>query len=338
MTLSPRTRTRHSHAPPRSKHRVAPASAERCELEADVLAGLWAPEPALPPRWFYDEEGSRLFEEITALEEYYPTRREREILSRRADEIADLGASVLVELGAGSSAKTRLLLTAFAQRGGPLHYLPIDICAQMLHRCAGELRRDYPGVRVEPVVANFHDELGPLPGGPGQRLALFLGGTIGNFEEEERAGFLCRVGRALAPGDHFVLGLDLVKDESRLVAAYDDAAGVTAAFNRNLIHRIRTVLGATGLVPEDFAHVARWDPAQSRIEMRLKAQRPVAAYFPTLGRTWHLPEGGELRTEVCRKFHREEVGEFLGEAGLGLVTVWTDDAGDYALALAQRHA
>lgn len=308
-------------------------------LTADVRDGLWADPPSLPPRWFYDERGSRLFDEITRLPEYYPTRRETEILHARSDEIvsgaalAGTGESTVVELGAGMSTKTRILLDAFVRAGRRVRFVPLDVSAEVLHESADALREEYPGMTVEPAVADFHDELGMVDAAPGERLAIFLGGTVGNFEEEERRGFLQRVRASLAPGDHFLLGADLVKDEARLVAAYDDAAGVTADFNLNLLDVLRDRLDVAGLDRQDFVHEATWNAADSRIEMRLRAVRDVTATFPTLDRVWRLGEGEALLTEVSRKFDLSRLADEVAGLGLEPQHSWTDDGGDYALLL-----
>ncbi len=320
---------------PTSADTDAERAAQRAALETDILAGLWSDPPTLPPRWFYDERGSRLFDEITRLPEYYPTRRETEILTHRATQIARTGATTLIELGAGFATKTRVLLSAVTAGRRPARFVPIDISPEVLHEAAHDLRATYPTLDVDPIVADFHDEFPALPGTPGGRLALFLGSTVGNFEEDERARFLRRVRAGLDVGDHFLLGIDLVKDTARLVAAYDDAAGVTAAFNRNVVDVIRRILGASGLTSDDFEHVALWDADRSRIEMRLRAVCDVDAHFPTLGRRWRLAAGETLRTEVCRKFRPAEIEAELSAARLEPVQLWTDDAGDYALALSR---
>lgn len=311
----------------------APTS-DRDLLSADLAAGLWASPPSLPPRWFYDERGSRLFDEITRRPEYYPTSAEREILQKQSDDVRRVtGATTLVELGAGMSTKTRVLLDAFTLGDEPVRFSPLDISAEVLHESAEALRAEYPGLHVEPAVADFHDHLGHLAGEPGERLMLFLGGTIGNFGEDERAGFLQRIRAALDPGDHFLLGADLVKDPDRLEAAYDDAAGVTADFNLNLLDVITRTVDAQGLDREDFAHRSHWNARDSRVEMWLDACRPVRAWFPTLERRWELDTGQGLLTEISRKFEPELLHAELAATGLEPVDWWTDSAGDYSLTL-----
>jgi L-histidine N-alpha-methyltransferase len=306
-------------------------------LVADALAGLWQRPPNLPARWFYDERGSRIFDEITRLPEYYPTRRETEILQAHSSDVAgQTAAAVLVELGSGLSTKTRLLLDALTAGGRELLFVPLDVSTEVMTDAADQIADEYATVTVRPVAADFTDDLGALPGEPGARLVAFLGGTIGNFDPSQRAAFLARVRTALAPGDHLLLGTDLVKSPSRLIAAYDDAAGVTAAFNRNLIEVLRRELGATGLYSDDFEHLARWNPQQSRVEMWLRARRDVHARFAVLDRDWVLPAGGEMLTEVSTKFAVPALQDELARAGLPAVRTWTDAANDYALTLAAR--
>jgi L-histidine Nalpha-methyltransferase len=302
----------------------------------DVRNGLWQDPPTLPARWFYDERGSRLFDEITRLPEYYPTRRETEILQQRSDEIAELtDATTVLELGSGMSTKTRLLLDAVTADGRELLFVPLDVSAEVMTEAAETIAAKYPTLTVEPVVADFTESLGPLPGEAGRRLVAFLGGTIGNFYPGERGAFLDRMRAALAPGDHFLLGADLVKPPSRLIPAYDDSAGVTAEFNRNLIEVLRTELGGQGLYVDDFEHVARWNPAQRRIEMWLRARRDVHVHFDALGRDWHLAAGKEMLTEISTKFVLEDLHDELRGHGFEPVRSWTDDAGDYSLTLAR---
>jgi len=302
-------------------------------LAEDARAGLWQNPPSLPPRWFYDERGSRLFDEITRLPEYYPTRRETEILQEHSADIARLTqATTLVELGSGMSTKTRLLLTAFSTARDCV-FVPIDISAEVLTQAADVIALDYPTVRVSPIVADFHEPIPELPAG--RRLLIFLGGTIGNLDHGERDAFLRRVRAGLTPGDHFLLGADLVKAPSRLVAAYDDSAGITAEFNRNLIEVMRSELDAEGLYVDDFQHVARWNPIERRVEMWLRARRDVAAHFRVLNRDWKLPAGAEMLTEISVKFHLPDLRRELSGHGLEPVRTWTDQGGDFSLTLAR---
>lgn len=315
---------------------MSDASAARAALIEDVERGLWADPPSLPARWFYDERGSRLFDEITRVSEYYPTRRETEILRERSDEIRDItGASTVLELGSGMSTKTRLLLDAFTADDRRVLFVPLDVSAEVLVEAAEVIAADYPTATVEPIVADFNEPFAELPGKPGTRLVIFLGGTIGNLEPDDRAAFLDRIRSALAPGDHFLLGADLVKSPSRLVAAYDDSAGVTAAFNRNLVEVLRAQLDASGLYVDDFEHVARWNPSRSRIEMWLRARRDVNAHFGALDRDWKLAAGEEMLTEISTKFRLPDLQAQLHAHGLDPVRSWTDHDGDYSLTLAR---
>jgi L-histidine Nalpha-methyltransferase len=307
----------------------------RRQLEADVLAGLQQDPPTLPARWFYDERGSVLFDDITRLPEYYPTRRETEILTARAAEIeARTRATTLIELGSGTSTKTRLLLDALAGEG-QLTFVPIDVSAEILTDAARSIAGEYPSVTVHAIVGDFDSPFGELPGLPGHRLVAFLGGTVGNFDDVGRGALFSRIRDALDSGDHFLIGADLKKDPQRLVAAYDDSAGVTAEFNRNLIEVLRRELEADGLTPEDFEHVARWNATQGRIEMWLRATRDIHARFPTLDLNWDLQAGKEMLTEISVKFDLPVLHHELAAAGFDVVRAWTDDDGDFSLTLAK---
>ncbi|MEU1215438.1 L-histidine N(alpha)-methyltransferase [Streptomyces sp. NPDC005791] len=310
--------------------RTLPADATDAALRADVLSGLARHPKTLPPKWFYDARGSVLFEEITRLAEYYPTRAEREILIAHAGDIAEAsGARTLIELGSGSSEKTRHLLDALPA----LHtYVPVDVSESALAGAAEALLAERPGLSVHALVADFTHEL-ELPRTPGPRLVAFLGGTLGNLLPEERAEFLRSVRTRLAPGDGLLLGTDLVKDEATLVAAYDDAAGVTAAFNKNVLAVVNRELGADFPL-EDFAHVALWDPDHEWVEMRLAARRALTVKIRELDLVVHFEEGEELRTEISAKFREERVRDELAAAGLRLDQWWTDGAGRFALSLA----
>ncbi|MGW1813818.1 L-histidine N(alpha)-methyltransferase [Streptomyces sp. NPDC002125] len=310
--------------------RTLPADATDAALRADVLSGLTAQPKTLPPKWFYDAHGSDLFEEITRLDEYYPTRAEREILIARAGEIAAAsGARTLIELGSGSSEKTRHLLDALPQ----LHtYVPVDVSESALKGASEALLAEREGLSVHALVADFTHVL-ELPDSPGPRLVVFLGGTLGNLLPDERATFLKSVRARLAPGDGLLLGTDLVKDEATLVTAYDDAAGVTAAFNKNVLTVVNRELGADFPAGE-FDHVALWDPDNEWIEMRLRARRALTVKIRELDLVVHFEEGEELRTEVSAKFREEKVRQELATAGLRLDQWWTDAAGRFALSLA----
>ncbi|MFD5871249.1 L-histidine N(alpha)-methyltransferase [Streptomyces sp. NPDC060322] len=310
--------------------RTLPADATDAALRADVRSGLTRHPKTLPPKWFYDARGSDLFEEITRLAEYYPTRAEREILVARAGEIAKVsGARTLIELGSGSSEKTRHLLDALPD----LHtYVPVDVSESALAGAAEALLAERPELDVHALVADFTHEL-ELPESPGPRLVAFLGGTLGNLLPEERAEFLRSVRARLAPGDGLLLGTDLVKDEATLVAAYDDAAGVTAAFDKNVLTVVNRELGAD-FPPDAFDHVALWDADHEWIEMRLRARRALTVKIRELDLVVRFEEGEELRTEISAKFREERVREELAAAGLRLDQWWTDEAGRFALSLA----
>ncbi len=301
-------------------------------LRRDVREGLTGTPKTLPPKWFYDERGSALFEEITALEEYYPTRREREILTARAPEIAAAtGARTLLELGAGSGEKTRLLLDALS--GTLRSYVPVDVSGDFLEEAAAGIAADHPGLAVRAVVADYEQHLPLLPGGE-RRLVAFLGGTIGNMPPAERIGFLGGVRATLGDGDFLLLGADLVKDPGRLVRAYDDAAGVTAEFNRNVLYVINRELDAD-FDPEAFEHVALWNEAEEWIEMRLRSVRDQRVRVGGLDLEVSFAAGEETRTEISAKFRRERLDAELGAAGMAVAAFWTDPGGDFSLTLAR---
>ncbi|EHM28383.1 MULTISPECIES: L-histidine N(alpha)-methyltransferase [Streptomyces] len=310
--------------------RTLPMDATDAALRADVLSGLTRHPKTLPPKWFYDARGSELFEEITRLPEYYPTRAEREILAARAEEIAAAsGARTVIELGSGSSEKTRHLLDVLPE----LHsYVPVDVSESALTGAADSLLAEHPDLSVHALIADFTGGLA-LPGTPGPRLVVFLGGTIGNLLPEERAAFLRSVRSLLSPGDALLLGTDLVKDEETLVAAYDDAAGVTAAFNKNVLNVVNRELGADFPL-DDFDHLAVWNPRDRWIEMRLRARRALSVKIRELDLVVPFEAGEELRTEVSAKFRQEDVREELSAAGMRLTQWWTDSAGRFALSLA----
>ena len=309
--------------------RTLPEDATEAALRADVLRGLTRTPKTLPPRWFYDALGSELFEKITALPEYYPTRAEREILVDRAAEIASAtGARTLVELGSGSSEKTRHLLDALP---GLHTYVPVDVSESALTQAGRALSAERPSLGVHALIADFTGGL-KLPGTPGPRLVAFLGGTIGNLLPGERASFLASVRSLLSPGDALLLGTDLVKDQAVLVAAYDDTAGVTAAFNKNVLSVVNRELGAD-FDPDAFTHVALWDAGRERIEMRLRARSALTVKITALDVAVEFAEGEEMRTEVSAKFREEGVHAELAAAGLELTHWWTDTGGRFALSL-----
>jgi L-histidine N-alpha-methyltransferase len=304
-------------------------------LRADALRGLTATPKTLPPKWFYDEEGCRLFEQITRLPEYYPTRAERTILAACAGNVADrTGADTLVELGSGTSEKTRLLLDALATKGTLGRFVPFDVSEATLRDAAAGIERAYPGVDVHAVVGDFERHLDHLPSG-GTRLVAFLGSTVGNLEPDARGRFYRAIAAGLGPDDAFLLGTDLVKDTARLEAAYDDDAGVTAAFNRNVLAVLNRAVGCDFVLAR-FTHVARWNPDEEWIEMHLRSEETQAVRAAGLGDLEiEFAEGEEMRTEVSAKFRREGVERELAAAGLVMAEWWTDPAGDFALSLSR---
>jgi L-histidine Nalpha-methyltransferase len=301
-------------------------------LRADVRAGLSAPAKTLPPKWFYDERGSELFEKITRLDEYYPTRAERTILRREAARIAaGASAHTLVELGAGAADKTRLLLDALRDAGTLRSFVPVDVSEAALIEAARRVLASYPGLAVTAVVSDFEEHLG-LPDDSGPRLVAFLGGTIGNLLPAQRARFLASLRARLRPGDSFLLGTDLVKDPRVLVAAYDDPAGVTAAFNKNILSVINAGLGANFDLTA-FEHVAVWDGGNEWIEMRLASLHRQVVTVPAVGLTVEFAEGEQMRTEVSAKFREAGVRAELARAGFRMRSWWTDPAGQFGLSL-----
>ncbi|MGW6737053.1 L-histidine N(alpha)-methyltransferase [Streptomyces sp. NPDC055013] len=309
--------------------RTLPEDATDAALRADVLKGLTSTPKTLPPKWFYDAQGSELFEKITELPEYYPTRAEREILVARAGEIAAAtGARTLVELGSGSSEKTRYLIDALT---GLHTYVPVDVSESALTQAGQALVEERPELDVHALIADFTGGL-TLPDTPGPRLVAFLGGTVGNLLPAERAAFLASVRSLLSPGDALLLGTDLVKDERVLVEAYDDAAGVTAAFNKNVLAVIDRELGAD-FDPAAFDHVAVWDADHEWIEMRLRSRTAQTVKVPALGLAVDFAAGEDMRTEVSAKFRRDGVRAELSDAGLELAHWWTDGEGRFALSL-----
>jgi L-histidine Nalpha-methyltransferase len=307
-------------------------------LADDVLDGLTRPFKELPPKHFYDARGAELFDRICDLPEYYPTRAERAILDARSAEIvASTGATELVELGSGTAAKTRLLLAAMDAAGTLERYVPFDVTESMVRASAEELVTAFDGLRVHGIVGDFERHLDrippPVPGHP--RIVAFLGGTIGNFTPGSRRRFLRSLGRLLGDDGFLLLGTDLVKDVATLEAAYDDTAGVTAEFNRNVLHVVNRELDAD-FVPEAFDHVAFFDRDREWIEMRLRARRPQRVLVRSLGLRLTFAAGEELRTEISAKFTRERVESDLAAAGLELVEQLTDPDGLFALNLTRR--
>ncbi|MFC4011283.1 L-histidine N(alpha)-methyltransferase [Nonomuraea purpurea] len=306
----------------------------RQALEHDVGVGLTASPKWLPPKWFYDATGSELFSRITRLPEYYPTRRELSILRTRAvDLAADSGADTLVELGSGTSEKTVLLLDALAHAGTLRTYTPVDVDAVTLESAAGRVAGRYPGLAVRAVCADFERHLALLPR-TGRRMVAFLGGTIGNLEPGVRSVFLKELRATLRPGDTFLLGADLIKDTGRLVAAYDDAAGVTAAFNRNVLRVVNRELDAD-FDAEAFEHVAVYDERHDWIEMRLRAVRDMRVWVGAIGLGVDFTAGEEMRTEISAKFRQEGLRRELAAAGFRVRRSYTDPDDDFTLVLAE---
>jgi L-histidine N-alpha-methyltransferase len=304
------------------------------ELRTDVRAGLTSSPKTLPPKYFYDARGSELFDEITRLPEYYPTRAETSILEQSAGEIAELArCESLVELGSGTSAKTRLLLHALLDGGTLREFVPFDVDPTVLTEASTALSAEYPGLRISPFVGDFEHDLATIPR-TGRRTIAFLGSTIGNLEPAGRTSFLAGVSEALRPGDTFLLGTDLVKDATRLRRAYDDAAGVTAEFNRNVLRVVNRELGGDFAVA-DFEHVAVWDSVNEWIEMRLRSSRAQQVTIRDLDLTVTFAAGEEMRTEISAKFRADGVEAELAAAGLKTLRFWTDEAGDFGLTMAQ---
>ncbi|MCE5292119.1 MAG: L-histidine N(alpha)-methyltransferase [Nocardiaceae bacterium] len=299
-------------------------------LRSDVLTGLTSSPKVLPPKWFYDARGSELFDQITRLPEYYPTRTESALLHRSAPEIAALAKpDILVELGSGSAEKTRTLLTALDSLR---MFVPQDFSPAALEEAATAVKSEYPHLVVHGVVSDFTDTLHNLPGG-GRRMIAFLGGTIGNFVPAERAEFLSSIRAVLQPGEQLVLGAGLVIDESVLVPAYDDAAGVTAEFNRNVLRVINSRLGAD-FDPDAFRHVAVWDAENSWIEMRLEATKAMTVRIDDLELDISFAKGEQMRTEISAKFTTDALRSELESAGFETTHIWTDDLDRFALVLA----
>jgi L-histidine Nalpha-methyltransferase len=306
-------------------------------LADDVLDGLTRPFKELPPKHFYDARGAELFDRICELPEYYPTRAERAILEERSAEIVEAtGAAELVELGSGTAAKTRLLLRAMAEAGTLRRYVPLDVTESMVLGCADELVDEFPGLRVHGIVGDFERHLPHVPEPDGPRIVAFLGGTIGNFTPGTRRRFLRAIAKLLRPGvDHLLLGTDLVKDPAVLEAAYDDSAGVTAEFNRNVLHVINRELDADFDV-DAFEHVAFFDREREWIEMRLRAERRMDVHVGRLGLDVAFAPREELRTEISAKFTIKRLGADLAASGLELREVLTDPDELFVLSLSAR--
>jgi L-histidine N-alpha-methyltransferase len=302
-------------------------------MAQEIQRGLSQSPKELPPKYLYDERGSELFDQITAQPEYYPTRCERAILNRNAARIVEItNASELVELGSGSASKTRALLFAMAASGTLRRYVPVDVADSFVRRCAHTLATEFPGLSVHGLVGDFEQHLTYLPKAS-QRLFAFLGGTIGNLYPSERLQMLSRLRQLLGPSDHLLLGCDLVKDTSRLEAAYNDSAGVTAAFNRNVLHAINAAL-CSDFEPEAFEHVAFFDKDASRVEMRLRSSRDQQVQIPGASIDVTFDLGEEVRTEISTKFTEGQIRSELADAGLKLEEFFTDPDRQFALSLA----
>jgi L-histidine N-alpha-methyltransferase len=303
-------------------------------MAADVRAGLGRSLKELPPKYFYDDRGSELFDRITEQPEYYPTRCERAILNRHAPALVTLaGARELVELGSGSASKTRALLYAMAGAGTLERYVPFDVSEAVVERSAVELTELYPGLRVHGLVGDFERHLERVPAGD-RRLFAFLGGTIGNLYPDQRDAFLSGLRALFGPGDSLLLGTDLRKDPRVLEAAYNDRAGVTAEFNRNVLHNVNAALDGD-FEPAAFEHRAFFDPQASWIEMRLRARAPQRVRIAVADLEVSFAEGEELRTEISTKFTPELLEQELAAAGLALEGLFTDEEGLFAVSLAR---
>jgi len=304
-------------------------------LEDDARRGLSAEFKELPPKYFYDELGSELFEQIMELPEYYPTRAERKILTDQGAAIVEAAdPQCLIELGSGSAAKTRALLDAMRARGSLHTYVPVDISEEITRRTAVELIGEYPGLRVHGVICDFERDLERLPAWGQRRMIAFLGGTIGNFAPAKRTEFLSRIGRMLGAADTLLLGTDLVKDPGRLEAAYNDSAGITARFNKNVLTVLNRELGADFDLAA-FEHRAFYDAERERIDIRLRSQEDQRVSVPELGLDVSFAEGEEMRTELSCKFTSESLERTYAEAGLRMVEFWTDPEEQFGLSLAR---
>jgi L-histidine N-alpha-methyltransferase len=313
---------------------VEPGSAGAALVD-DVRRGLASQPRTLPPKWLYDDVGSRLFDEITRLPAYYPTEAERSILVAAATEIAEhTDATTLVELGSGTSDKTRALLDAFTATGRLTRFVPVDVSEGTLREAADELATTYPGISVEAIVGDFTLHLSHLPRDD-RKLVAFLGGTIGNLYVEERRAFLWVLADSLEPGDWLLLGTDLVKSADRLIAAYDDDDGLTDRFVRNGLRVLNRELGADFDV-DAFTYVPFWDPHMHRMDLRLRAEMPQHVTIPGAGVEIDLASGEEIRMEISTKFTSDTVRGELGAVGLEVVETWTDSGGDFAVTLARK--
>ncbi len=327
-------------APPTERLKIDvcldPADLTRTMVD-DVRRGLTGHPKRLPSKYFYDARGSELFERITELPEYYQTRTELQILhSIAGDLIDDLACEELVELGSGSSTKTRVLLDAMQRRGSLRRYLPFDVSAEMLQGSCSSLLERYPSMVVHAVVGDFQRHLGSVPPAEGNRLAIFLGSTIGNLEADERRAFLRDVRGLLDANGRFLLGVDLVKDKAMLEAAYDDSAGVTAEFNRNILRVVNNGLEAD-FHPEAYRHVAFYDIEKARIEMHLAPETNQQVRISKLDLEVDVGTDETIWTEISCKFTRASTESMLAEAGMRLERWFSDPENRFALALASAH-
>jgi L-histidine N-alpha-methyltransferase len=308
----------------------------RSQMRADALRGLQSKTKSIPPVWFYDERGSRLFEDITQLPEYYPTRAERALLEAHAPSIAELSkADTLVELGAGACDKTRVLLAALEATGTLSRYIPFDVSDEFLRSAATTLAEEFTSLDIHLVIGDFHQHLAEIPT-EGRRMIAFLGGTIGNLNPTQRARFLFDLNCTMSSDDSLLIGTDLVKDRKRLVAAYDDGAGVTADFNRNVLHVLNEQLGGD-FNPELFRHVALWNDEEQWIEMRLRAEEANEVALTGAGITVRFDEGEDLLTEISAKFTPDRVKRELSEAGFVVEGMWGAEGGEFLLTLAHPY-
>ena len=306
------------------------------EMAHDVRRGLTSRPKELSPKYFYDELGSQLFERITELPEYYPTRAERSILAESSPEILAAAGEpgTLVELGSGSASKTRHLLDAMSDCDSLDTYVPVDISEEITQETAAALVTEYPGITIRGLVCDFERDLERIPDRGGGRLVAFLGGTIGNLYPEARRAFLARLAALLGPEDRILLGTDLVKEPARLEAAYNDSEGVTSEFNKNVLTVLNRELGAEFDL-DAFEHVARYDAAEARMDIRLRSLADQVIRVDGLDLDVGFQAGEEMRTEVSAKFTRPHLERIYAESGLALDGWFTDAPGDYALSLAR---
>jgi dimethylhistidine N-methyltransferase len=302
-----------------------------------IIRGLQQPQKTLPPRYFYDNRGSQLFEQICQLPEYYPTRTEAAILTQYAPLVARMtGACELIELGSGSSTKTRILLDAYAALGYPLRYVPNDVSAGILTESAADLLAVYPTLQIQGIVGTYEQALASLqpttlPG----RMVIFLGSTLGNFSQDECDQFYQRLIQAVAPGEYFLLGIDLQKPSTILEAAYNDSQGITAAFNLNLLEHLNWRFGSNFNLAW-FEHFAFYDPNPGQIEMHLRCLKSHVVTFDHLDFSVTFEAGETIHTEISRKFDLQDIQIYLRQQGLTPLKVWTDSQRWFGMILCQK--